>query len=552
MGGALEVEELVHLGHFGPGSDPELSGIDLFQDPDEPRAAMGIVGRAEVFSGRVLARRAEGGALWAEPLCEATLQPWSSVCPYVAFRETLRRGPTQHRDAPGPEQYLVFDGRSKVALAVPLEGGRSAAQATVRHFARAGDQLARARAYPAAAASFRKAIALEPEDAPARAGLAAALASSGEAAAALAELREAACRDPALALRRAKSDLAFDGLRAAPELARLLEALARDGPAMVQRCRAEKAGALVAQLRASDWSARASAALQLGRLKEETAVEALLGALDDPANDWRVLQPALSALGELRDRRALPRLTALVSAPGEGRFYDEKERARTVAAIALAVIDGPAATKLLAPHLASDDWRRRNRAAEALGKTGDPDAVAPLLAALEHSPPTEDGAFQELALQALGELAEPRAKALDEPLAVGALLSISSAIAPERRGAVLEVLQRFTGGGLRAPAMTAAAHRQSALHLAASRGIEAWVDALARRGADLDARDAEGLTPLMLAARGGQLGFVEKLLARGANPNVATSAGLTALDLATQQRHFEVARALRTADAGRP
>jgi ankyrin repeat protein len=48
-------------------------------------------------------------------------------------------------------------------------------------------------------------------------------------------------------------------------------------------------------------------------------------------------------------------------------------------------------------------------------------------------------------------------------------------------------------------------------------------------GADVNARDAEGLSGLMRAANSGELRMVEALLAAGADVNAATEAGWTAL-----------------------
>ncbi len=48
-------------------------------------------------------------------------------------------------------------------------------------------------------------------------------------------------------------------------------------------------------------------------------------------------------------------------------------------------------------------------------------------------------------------------------------------------------------------------------------------------GADVNVRDAEGLSGLMLAANAGELAMVKALLAAGADVNAATEAGWTAL-----------------------
>lgn len=75
------------------------------------------------------------------------------------------------------------------------------------------------------------------------------------------------------------------------------------------------------------------------------------------------------------------------------------------------------------------------------------------------------------------------------------------------------------------------------------------LELLLARGADLDARDAKGSTPLMLAVANRCLSAVLALLAAGADPNCADTAGSTALHLAAAERSLELARVLLQAGA---
>jgi hypothetical protein len=82
----------------------------------------------------------------------------------------------------------------------------------------------------------------------------------------------------------------------------------------------------------------------------------------------------------------------------------------------------------------------------------------------------------------------------------------------------------------------------SALHWACEHGHEHVARALLDgkcegRGAEVDARDKTGWTPLMMASQKGHEGVVRLLLARGARPELQDNGGWTALHLAVQYDH---------------
>ena len=84
---------------------------------------------------------------------------------------------------------------------------------------------------------------------------------------------------------------------------------------------------------------------------------------------------------------------------------------------------------------------------------------------------------------------------------------------------------------------------------AAANGHLQVVQALIAHGAQIEAQNYLGLTALMAAAGKGHLQVVQSLLACGANVNVRSQKGWTALMLANRQGHTEVANALHRAGA---
>jgi HEAT repeat protein len=120
------------------------------------------------------------------------------------------------------------------------------------------------------------------------------------------------------------------------------------------------------------------------------ALEPLVTALND--RNPNVYVAAAQALGRLGDVRAVEPLV------------ENLRKNRYEARNALRVF-GPAATQALLPHLGDPERSMRISVIEALGQTGDPDAVPPLITALE-DPEESVGYFAALAL---GELGDARA-----------------------------------------------------------------------------------------------------------------------------------------------
>lgn len=155
---------------------------------------------------------------------------------------------------------------------------------------------------------------------------------------------------------------------------------------------------LVAVLSGASEVARQSAAEALGQLKHPAAVPALASVVRDPALEVRVA--AVEALGAIGDPAAVPDLL--------GALGDEIEDIRARAAIALGAIrDAGAAPGLLAA-LRDPDGVVRWWAAEALAAIGSP-AVAGLASVLGAA--AESDGVRLVAARALGKIGDPAAVA---------------------------------------------------------------------------------------------------------------------------------------------
>jgi hypothetical protein len=85
-------------------------------------------------------------------------------------------------------------------------------------------------------------------------------------------------------------------------------------------------------------------------------------------------------------------------------------------------------------------------------------------------------------------------------------------------------------------------------HIVGSGDLE-QLDQLLGQGADVNAGDRTGVTPLMRAAYHGQLAMVRALVEHGADPNAKDRSGLTAMMMAKHGKHDEIVEALRSLGA---
>ena len=111
--------------------------------------------------------------------------------------------------------------------------------------------------------------------------------------------------------------------------------------------------------------------------------------------------------------------------------------------------------------------------------------------------------------------------------------------------------QRPSRRGRRAPGRRAAGRDRALLCEAALKNQREIADLLLRKGADVNARDSSGATPLHAAALKGNLAIAELLLSRGAKVDARDGDGLTPLHIAAVSGHAEVAALLLDRGADR-
>lgn len=90
---------------------------------------------------------------------------------------------------------------------------------------------------------------------------------------------------------------------------------------------------------------------------------------------------------------------------------------------------------------------------------------------------------------------------------------------------------------------------EGALHLVTARRDEVWIRFLVAKGANPNARDKKGVTPLVIAARLGFLEGVQALIDSGARVDEANDAGETPLMSAVHRRDVSMLRMLLKAGA---
>jgi hypothetical protein len=230
-------------------------------------------------------------------------------------------------------------------------------------------------------------------------------------------------------------------------------------------------------------------------------------------------------------------LAALLIAP---RFW-ESQRPTQVASVTAAAPAAKSASSKTAPvpERASSDAAEPAPAAAPTPKLEE----AKPYAALSNAAPTRQSnseSLQEIVVtQAERKASKPSADALQR---------YAASTPPAAPSA-------YTGGAAQGGALSMSAARAgivptpASLQAAAGLGDVRQAASLLDQGVAVDARDADGRTPLMLAVAQGRLEVVRLLLARGADPNAADNSGRSPLQQARAGNLRDVAALLERAGA---
>ena len=155
---------------------------------------------------------------------------------------------------------------------------------------------------------------------------------------------------------------------------------------------------------ASEFADRADAVQELGKIKDDPAVDATLGDVLRGDKAWGVRATAAETLGERGTPAAAKQLV-----DGLGNASEPWVRNRVATALGNCKDNPEVVAKL--QELAKDDksFRTRSAALQALGKLKAPDALATLNAAVAADSP--DGILRNAALRAMGSLGDDKAVA---------------------------------------------------------------------------------------------------------------------------------------------
>ena len=161
---------------------------------------------------------------------------------------------------------------------------------------------------------------------------------------------------------------------------------------------------LVANLHSNDQQNQLLAVEELGKMKDERAIDALLQLVVNRGEDWRIKIKAIRLLGDIPDSRVLEILVKIFNDP----FLNEECPAiqwNTAIALGKKFNRGSRAVDSLIDAIHHYNLLVREAAIQSLGKIGDSSSVPFLILALHD----ESFAIKSSTIKALDNIGDPRA-----------------------------------------------------------------------------------------------------------------------------------------------
>jgi HEAT repeat protein len=305
----------------------------------------------------------------------------------------------------------------------------------------------------------------------------------------------------------------------------------------------EKTANLIRQLQSGETEdVRGSAAETFKKSGDPAAVGALVGALgNDPS--WRVRGSAAQALGSIGHPEALqPLLHALASDANDAVQGSAALGLFWMARKAPDRMRDDAVLKVLVDAVSSGNVVTYHEALSTLEVLKDPRSVKPLLDAMEAEKDGEKRGSIEMALMNMKDIDSPELKAylarredVNWRDVQGGRTKLHLAVAEGNRESIEDLLAR--GADVNAKDETGT----TPLFYASSAEI---AELLLSKGADVNVRARGGATPLHAAVMTGSADFVGLLLAKGVDPNLKDGLGNTPLHYAASMNNPDLAELL--------
>ena len=172
---------------------------------------------------------------------------------------------------------------------------------------------------------------------------------------------------------------------------------------MVGETKAENVKEVLRNLQSPIWKTRLSAVEEIGKIRNENAINLLMEVADTESEVWEIKIRAVRLLGEIGDPKAINLLTNIFNDPF---LNSECPAIKWNTAIALSNFKGyPRVVDTLIKGFEDVNLIIREAIIQSLGKIGDPKAVPFLISALKD----KSFAIKISAIKALKEIADPQA-----------------------------------------------------------------------------------------------------------------------------------------------